>query len=409
VSNKNKKGLPSLTNQNHGTPSGKSSIKDRAYIEGKNSASHALRTIIRNFYSNRPYDDKTICRGVVTKNKYTKQDDQGYWDSFWSWLNPKENESFHRYKVRVIDDPRHFFLPVPSKSKSIENEFYPWFADFRTAGGEEKLKIGSIVEVQFIDVAAQWGFISNLSTGVITGVIDSATHDRPLDELFSNCIAPRPTKGGKQKTTVGKVCQGVAFAPGRIWKNPPIPPSGTDKNKIKHPSLPVEPGGQFLKSFMDRTTGMLDPNQIVAALKTYNMYVTSPVGMRSGGPHKGVDFRAPMDAPIYAVFDGTVERVRFNREGFGWYIMIKHDQFDGPDFYTLYAHLKEPDANIWKAGKKVAQGKQIGTSGATGKTKPPNRTGAHLHFEVVYDTQFQPTTEALDPEAFFINSGFVKS
>ena len=83
---KNKNGLPSISNPNHSTPRGKSSVKNRAYIEGRNSPSHALRTIIRNFYSDRPYDDKSVCRGVIVKNSLTMVEEKGVLDTFWSWL-----------------------------------------------------------------------------------------------------------------------------------------------------------------------------------------------------------------------------------------------------------------------------------------------------------------------------------
>lgn len=404
---KNKKGLPSVSNPNHSPTRGKSSVKNRAYIEGRNSSSHALRTIIRNFYSDRPYDDKSICRAVIVKNSLTMVEEKGMLDTFWSWLGIDPPKKVQKYRVRIIDDPRHYPLPVPAGNDSIETEFYPMVIDFRD--GAPQLKIGAHVEVQFYDIASQWSSIPYLSSGWINGVLENPKYDRDLTDLFSNCVTPRPTKGGKQKTTVGKACRGVNFAPGRIWRAPPVPPAGTDKNKVNHPALPVAPGGiTFLDPYLDKSTNMLDPAKKEDAVHELNKYVTSGVGMRAAGPHKGTDFRAKMGDSIFSVFDGTVERVKEQTEGFGWYIVIKHTQFTGDAFYTLYAHLKEPDATKWKAGTKVKKGEKIGVSGATGVIRPRGEEGAHLHFEVLYDLKFEGTTEALDPEAFFLMTGYVK-
>jgi hypothetical protein len=400
----NKKGMPSLSNPNHG-PSrqlGKTDVNDRTYIEGRNSPTHALRTIIRNFYSNRPYDDKTLCTAVVIQ---VAKNPDSWLKSFWSALR-LEGQSSKRYKVRVIDDPRHAVLPIPQTPKSVENEFYPWASPITPLGGKEvDLKIGAVVTVQFMDIASQFGTHPFIDQCLIASVLDNPTGDRELSELFKNCTIPRPTKSGKKKTTVGKACSGPAYTPGRNWQPPPKPVQGTPASQIEHPAFPVDPADT---SYIDDLLkdGMLDPAKEAEALAVYEQYVTSEVKMRNGKPHKGVDFRAKMGATIHAVFDGTIERVQEHKEGFGWYIVIKHDQFQQRTFYTLYAHLEKPVT--LKAGDQVKKSQQIGISGATGVIRPPGRNGAHLHFEVLYDTLFLSSTEALDPKAFFLNTGYNK-
>ena len=396
----NKKGMPSLSNPNHG-PSrqiGKADVKDRTYIEGRNSPTHALRTIIRNFYSNRPYDDKTLCTAVVIQSV---KPSESWLTEFWSSFGI--GTPSRRYKVRVIDDPRHAVLPIPKTTKSVENAFYPWAHP--TTKESQDLKIGAVVTVQFVDISSQFGTHPLVSPSLIAGVLDNPKADRPLDELFANCTIPRPTKSGKNKTTVGKACSGPSYTPGRNWQPPPKPVQGTPAAQIEHPAFPVSPADtSYINGLLK--DGMLDPAQEAVALAVYETYVTSEVKMRNGKPHKGVDFRAIMGATIHAVFDGTIERVQEDKTGFGWYIMIKHAQFQQRTFYTLYAHLEKPVT--LKAGDQVKKSQQIGISGATGVIRPPGRNGAHLHFEVLYDTLFLSSTEALDPKAFFLNTGYNK-
>ncbi len=73
---------------------------------------------------------------------------------------------------------------------------------------------------------------------------------------------------------------------------------------------------------------------------------------------------------ILAAADGKVETVGWQANGFGNYIVIKHD--DGNR--SLYGHLSS--VNVTE-GKKVSRGDKIGVMGSTG-----NSSGVHLHFEI---------------------------
>lgn len=96
-----------------------------------------------------------------------------------------------------------------------------------------------------------------------------------------------------------------------------------------------------------------------------------------GSGHNGIDYKYPMNTPVTAAADGTVDF-----EGWGvkdpWtlamggiYVRLKHS--DGS--YTGYAHLSRTVVN---KGQKVKAGAVIGYSGSTGQS-----TGPHLHFEVI--------------------------
>jgi murein DD-endopeptidase MepM/ murein hydrolase activator NlpD len=95
--------------------------------------------------------------------------------------------------------------------------------------------------------------------------------------------------------------------------------------------------------------------------------------------HKGVDFAAPLGAPVRSVDAGTVAFAG-TQNGYGNVIYVEHD---GADRTTVYAHLDRIDV---RKGDRVAQGDTIGTVGQTGLA-----TGPHLHFEV------RENGKAIDP------------
>ncbi|NUS18158.1 MAG: peptidoglycan DD-metalloendopeptidase family protein [Streptomyces sp.] len=119
-----------------------------------------------------------------------------------------------------------------------------------------------------------------------------------------------------------------------------------------------------------------------AAVKKADTGYTKPVGdaaigtgyktggtMWSSGHHTGVDFLVWSGTAVHSVAAGTV--VHAGADGaYGNDVIIKHA--DGK--YTLYGHLTRPVVSV---GQTVAEGQEIGVSGATG-----NVTGPHLHFEV---------------------------
>lgn len=85
--------------------------------------------------------------------------------------------------------------------------------------------------------------------------------------------------------------------------------------------------------------------------------------------HLGVDLKADINTPVYAINDGAV---RFSKElnTYGKTLIIDH----GLGIYSLYLHL-----NKFKVlrGEQVEQGDVIGFSGNTGYSIAP-----HLHFSV---------------------------
>lgn len=108
--------------------------------------------------------------------------------------------------------------------------------------------------------------------------------------------------------------------------------------------------------------------------------ISSRYGMRAHPitgkyqPHKGVDFKAPMSARIYAAGDGVVEEIG-RKGGFGRHVLIRHAN----GYKTAYAHMSGYSRELY-IGAKVKQGDLVGFVGSTGHS-----TGPHLHYEVIHN------------------------
>ena len=132
------------------------------------------------------------------------------------------------------------------------------------------------------------------------------------------------------------------------------------------------------------------PNSKVLDVRHYVMpikgnYVTSHYGYRPqfGRTHKGVDLRSAIGDTVYSAFSGRVRLTRFERGGYGFYVIVRHEN----GLETVYGHLSR---FLVKPDQYVKAGQPIALSGNTGRS-----TGPHLHFE----TRFMGY--AINPEAIF--------
>lgn len=93
------------------------------------------------------------------------------------------------------------------------------------------------------------------------------------------------------------------------------------------------------------------------------------------GSHSGVDFRASVGTPVYAVASGTIEGTGDTDEAcykasFGKWVFIRH----GNGLASTYGHLSLIKVSD---GQSVSRGQLIGYSGNTGRS-----TGPHLHLTI---------------------------
>ncbi len=85
--------------------------------------------------------------------------------------------------------------------------------------------------------------------------------------------------------------------------------------------------------------------------------------------HHGVDLALQIGDTVRAAVSGTVERIAYDHDGYGHYVVVSHP--DGME--TLYGHLQYA---LVGQGQFIYSGQPVGIGGNTG-----NSTGPHLHFE----------------------------
>ncbi|MDE5567630.1 MAG: peptidoglycan DD-metalloendopeptidase family protein [Muribaculaceae bacterium] len=133
-------------------------------------------------------------------------------------------------------------------------------------------------------------------------------------------------------------------------------------------------GSEHVNCYANVTVPQTAPIDVSHYAMPHPGYITSPYGYRRRfrRMHKGVDLKINMGDTIRAAFDGKVRLTKFERRGYGYYVVLRHTN----SLETVYGHLSkflvEPDQYV-KAGDPIALG------GNTGRS-----TGPHLHFETRY-------------------------
>ena len=136
--------------------------------------------------------------------------------------------------------------------------------------------------------------------------------------------------------------------------------------------------GRSLKRFFLRSPLRFEP-RITSGFSRSRLH---PI-YRTYRPHLGIDYGAPVGAPVVAVASGTVVSAGWSGGG-GNMIRVRH----ASGFESYYLHLSAFAKGI-RAGAHVDQGELIGRVGATG-----DATGPHLDYRLRKNGVFvNPLTE----------------
>ncbi|MFV0545193.1 MAG: peptidoglycan DD-metalloendopeptidase family protein [Bacteroides sp.] len=104
-------------------------------------------------------------------------------------------------------------------------------------------------------------------------------------------------------------------------------------------------------------------------MPTTNTRITSPFGPRWRRMHNGLDIKVNIGDTIVSAFDGKIRIVKYERRGYGKYVVVRHEN----GLETVYGHLSK---QLVEENQIVKAGEPIGLGGNTGRS-----TGSHLHFE----------------------------
>lgn len=142
--------------------------------------------------------------------------------------------------------------------------------------------------------------------------------------------------------------------------------------------------------FRRRYAGVEVPDSFRIDLRNFCMptpsrLITSNYGYRRSyrRMHRGLDVKVYTGDTIKAAFSGKVRIVKYDRGGYGNYVVLRHPN----GLETIYGHLSKQLVN---EDEVVEVGQPIGLGGNTGRS-----SGSHLHFEILFLGQ------AIDPVLLF--------
>ena len=141
---------------------------------------------------------------------------------------------------------------------------------------------------------------------------------------------------------------------------------------------------QYVKAY----SGVAIPDSFRIDLSTFVMpvkgKVNSPFGPRRRRFHYGTDVKLQVGDTVVAAFEGKVRIKRYEKRGYGYFLVLRHPN----GLETVYGHLSK---FLVEEGDSVSAGQPIALGGSTGRS-----TGSHLHFECRFLGQAIDPAEIVD-------------
>jgi len=116
--------------------------------------------------------------------------------------------------------------------------------------------------------------------------------------------------------------------------------------------------------------------------------INSPFGPRGRRFHYGTDLKLQVGDTVVAAFEGKVRVSRYEKRGYGYFLVLRHPN----GLETVYGHLSK---FLVEEGDSVSAGQPIALGGNTGRS-----TGSHLHFECRFLGQAIDPADIIDLNNF---------
>jgi murein DD-endopeptidase MepM/ murein hydrolase activator NlpD len=233
-------------------------------------------------------------------------------------------------------------LPIPKQREQA------------TATGEIGGETPSLFEA--MEAAGERPELTMAMADIFAGEIDFNTELQP-DDRFSLAFEKFVREG--RPATYGAIEAAEFENAGRVLRAIRFTPAGGKPGYY-------DEQGRSLRRFFLRSPLKFEP-RITSGFSRRRFH---PV-LKTSRPHLGVDYGAPVGAPVVAVASGTVVSATYDNAN-GRMVRLRH----GSGYETYYLHLSAYGPGI-RAGARVDQGQTIGKVGATGLA-----TGPHLDYRV---------------------------
>ncbi|MGB7220245.1 MAG: peptidoglycan DD-metalloendopeptidase family protein [Vicinamibacterales bacterium] len=273
-----------------------------------------------------------------------------------------------------IDDDRFLRVSRPNGDAALVAEVLP----IPKTSTEEVVR-GSITrEIPSLfgamDSAGETADLALALADILSGQIDFNNDVQPLDR-FSVLVEKKVREDDRAFAGYGPILAAEFRNDGRRLIAVRFTPEGADG---RSPSY-FDERGVSVRRFLLRSPLKFQPT----VTSRFSRSRLHPV-LGEARAHLGVDYRAPVGAPVIAVADGMVLEAGAAGAS-GRIVRLRHAN----GFETEYLHLSAIDV---RAGTRVQQGDQIGRVGATGLV-----TGPHLDYRVKKNGVFvNPLTAVRD-------------
>ena len=228
---------------------------------------------------------------------------------------------------------------------------------------------------QAMDAAGEADQLAVDLAGIFGGEVDFNTELQPGDG-FALAFERYTREGGT--TTYGAITSAEFRNDGRVLRAIRFAPPGGESGYY-------DEAGRSLRRFFLRSPLKFEPR----ITSRYSSSRRHPV-LHTARAHRGIDYAAPVGAPVIAAAGGAVMSVTHDGTN-GRMVRLRH----ASGYESRYLHLSAFAAGL-RAGARVAQGETIGYVGSSGLA-----TGPHLHYALIKNGAFvNPLVEqrSLPPE-----------